>query len=183
MREDVDFIKEGNFSPMSVLNPELGMEAAIFAKDRSSSMSDAYANISGRASTMSNKFSGGEERKISLDEAHTKVTDMLSKIEETIDVSLPAKMLEKPPEKRYKGRRRKISVEDEISNLSHPGQDRGRDFDMMSVKSTNSSNSSGYISSQESREFFTSDNRSGKEGEKYSVSLNLNFGAFFRIRT
>ena len=37
MREYTDFVKEGNFSPMTVLDPERGMDTEIFAKVRTES--------------------------------------------------------------------------------------------------------------------------------------------------
>ena len=47
MREYTDFVKEGNFSPMTVLDPDLGMDTEIFAKVRSCSLGSTRAT-SGR---------------------------------------------------------------------------------------------------------------------------------------
>ena len=89
-----------------------------------------------------------EKECVNLEEAHTKVKDMLSKIEETTSSTKEAYALDKPLEKRYKGRRRRISVNDNIGHLSTLEQ--RRDIDI--VNSANSSRSSGYHSQLDMKE-------------------------------
>ena len=162
MKEYAEFIKEGNFSPMSVLNPEMGMDSAIFAQDRASHVSGAVRGLSGRMTGMSSDQDNFHEEKerVNLEEAHAQVTDMLSKIEEKAKNTKDAfaTVLEKPVEKRYKGRRRKISVGEDISHLS--GLEQGRD--LLASNSAHSSRSSGYQSQTERGE----SSSSGRIGEQ-----------------
>ena len=154
MKEYAEFIKEGNFSPMSVLNPELGMDSAIFAKDRASNMSGRVTGLSGRMTGMSGDDDIPlEKENINLDQAHAKVTELLNKIEEktkTTNEAFKIVGLDKVVEKRYKGRRRKISVGEDISQLS--ALDTGRGTDSVLINSANSSRSSGYQSQPDVRE-------------------------------
>ena len=162
MKEYAEFIKEGNFSPMSVLNPEMGMDSAIFAQDRASHVSGAVRGLSGRMTGMSSDQDNFHEEKerVNLEEAHAQVTDMLTKIEEKAKNTKDAfaTVLEKPVEKRYKGRRRKISVGEDISHLS--GLEQGRD--LLASSSAHSSRSSGYQSQTERGE----SSSSGRIGER-----------------
>ena len=73
LREYADFVKEGNFIPTSVLDPDLGMEAEVFAEVKSS----GSGLRSGRVSEMS--LVDGDP--VNLDEAFYKVSAMLSKVE------------------------------------------------------------------------------------------------------
>ena len=157
MKEYTEFIKEGNFSPMSVLNPDLGMASEIFAMDRK-------GDVSGRMTGMSGRMTGldGEVlENVNMDEAHAKVTEMLNKIEKTSKTSGDGckTVFEKPVERRYKGRRRKISVGEDISQLTSLEQ--GRALDTISTNSANSSRSSGYHSQPDVREV----NSIGRIGE------------------
>ena len=74
MREYADFVKSGNFIPTSVLDPDLGMEAEVFAEVKSS----GGGLRSGRLSEMS--LRDGEP--VNLDEAFTEVNEMLSRVED-----------------------------------------------------------------------------------------------------
>ena len=74
MREYAEFVKEGNFLPMSVLDPELGMDNEVFAEVKTTF---GGFSRSGRDSQMSLNL--GET--VNLDEAFSKVTDMLNKVE------------------------------------------------------------------------------------------------------
>ena len=163
MKEYADFVKEGNFTPLSVLNPDLGMETAIFAEDRGSRMSGVTtAALSGRITGMSGEegFSS-EKESMNLEEAHTKVTEMLNTIEEKTKLTNESfKMLDKPVEKRYKGRRRKISVTDDIVNLSSADQNIGVDTGVLN--SATSSRSSGYQSQPDIK-----DNMTGEVEESF----------------
>ena len=74
LKEYAEFVKEGNFLPMSVLDPELGMENEVFAEVKSTF---GGFSRSGRDSQMSTNL--GET--VNLDEAFSKVTEMLDKVE------------------------------------------------------------------------------------------------------
>ena len=69
MKEYAEFIKERNFSPMTVLDPDLGMDGEIFAKDKTKGR--------GKEETIE---AGGNS---SLEAAHTNMSELLNKIEET----------------------------------------------------------------------------------------------------
>ena len=60
-----EFCKEGNFLPMSVLDPDIGMDTEIFAQQRKGS-------LSGRLSEMS----GYNGEPVNVDEAFDKVTEI-----------------------------------------------------------------------------------------------------------
>ena len=153
MKEYADFVKEGNFTPLTVMNPELGMETAIFAEDREHHMSGAAtAALSGRMTGMSGEEGlTGDKENMNMDEAHAKVTEIFKSItDKTKNTDESYKVLDKPLEKRYKGRRRKISVNDAIVNLSSTEQGIGRDDGLLS--SANSSRSSGYQSQLDTKE-------------------------------
>ena len=97
MREYADFVKEGNFIPTSVLNPDLGMEAEVFAEVKSSG-----GLRSGRLSEMS--LRDGEP--VNLDEAFTKVTEMLGKVEAGAEQRRSSLVTSEDPQpRRHKGRR------------------------------------------------------------------------------
>ena len=81
MREYADFVKEGNFSPMTVLDPDLGMDSEIFAKVRSSSVV-----TSGRASTIPDNYHQVET--VNLDEAFLAVSQALERVEKDTKVRL-----------------------------------------------------------------------------------------------
>lgn len=149
VKEYADFVKEGNFTPLTVMNPELGMETAIFAEDREHFLSEGTtASVSGRITGMSGEEGTSDKKEIcNMDKVHAKVTEMLNSIDETTkSMSKSSKMIEKPVEKRYKGRRRKISVTDAIANLTSHEQGI---VDTCAINSANSSRSSGYHSQQE----------------------------------
>ena len=63
-----EFCKEGNFLPMSVLDPDIGMDTEIFAQQRKGS-------LSGRLSEMS----GYNGEPVNVDEAFDKVMEMPEK--------------------------------------------------------------------------------------------------------
>ena len=158
MKEYADFVKEGNFTPLSVLNPELGMETAIFAEERGSRMSGATtAALSGRITGMSGEEGFSiEKESMNIEEAHAQVTEMLNSIEEKTKLTNESfKMLDKPMEKRYKGRRRKISVTDDIVSLSSTELSIGLDAGVLN--SATSSRSSGYQSQPDIKDNMSSD--------------------------
>ena len=82
MREYTDFVKEGNFSPMTVLDPDLGMDTEIFAKVRSSSLGSTRAT-SGRMSSLHHQ---PPAQNVNLDEAFTAVTQALERVEQDTKV-------------------------------------------------------------------------------------------------
>ena len=84
MREYTDFVKEGNFSPMTVLDPDLGMDTEIFARVRSSSV-DTTRAPSGRMSALHHHHL--DPPAINLDEAFTAVTEALQRVEKDTKVS------------------------------------------------------------------------------------------------
>ena len=91
MREYTDFVKEGNFSPMTVLDPDLGMDTEIFAKVRSSSVGSTRAT-SGRMSSLLHHHQQYQHQQppapsINLDEAFTAVTQALQRVEKDNKVS------------------------------------------------------------------------------------------------
>ena len=89
MREYTDFVKEGNFSPMTVLDPDLGMDTEIFAKVRSSSVGSTRAT-SGRMSALNHHQHHQYQppaQNINLDEAFTAVTQALERVEKDNKVS------------------------------------------------------------------------------------------------
>ena len=76
MREYTDFVKEGNFSPMTVLDPDLGMDTEIFAKVRSNSMSSTRVTS---GTIRPSHLPPGQN--INLDDAFTAVTQALERVE------------------------------------------------------------------------------------------------------
>lgn len=76
LREYADFVKEGNFLPMTVLDPDLAMINETFAAVKSE---DAVLGCqSGRLSELSTRSDG---EVVNLDEAFSKVCEMLNKVE------------------------------------------------------------------------------------------------------
>ena len=158
LKEYAEFVKEGNFSPMSVLNPELGIETEIFARD-----GGRMARLSGRRG--GDYVNNADSNNISIEEVHANVSEILSKIEETTKSSTEAykAVYHDPFEKRYKGRRRKISVDDDISKLY------GMEQDNQDLVTTNSD--SGYHSQGEIKE--TSNGESSMNDPNLYLDDNL----------
>ena len=128
MKEYAEFIKEGNFSPMTVLDPDLGMDGEIFAKDKTKGR--------GKEETIE---AGGNS---SLEAAHTNMSELLNKIEETAKSTGGAfkAVYDDPFEKRHKGRRKKFSDDTDMSKVFGINQNITNNH-----RETNSQ-SSGYIS-------------------------------------
>ena len=149
MREYADFVKQGNFIPTSVLDPDLGMEAEVFAEVKSS----GGGLRSGRMSEMSLREG---EVMVNLDEAFTRVTEMLGKVEagaEQRRSSIVTSEAAKP--QRHKGRRVRARPSASLS-LDHdlptggPGATTSDIFGFnLNPDSDSSSRSSGYQSQQE----------------------------------
>ena len=137
MKEYAEFIKEGNFSPMSVLDPELGINGEIFAKERKR----GGGNISERLADTE----GEDINNSSLEKVHANVSELMSKIEKNTKSTSQAykAVYDDPFEKRHKGRRKKFSEDDDISDIF------GIKNDMLTNNSANSSQSSGYQSQVE----------------------------------
>ena len=107
MREYTDYIKEGNFAPMTVLDTELGINSEIFAKTRSRSVASTRGT-SGRISALQ-----GEET-VNLDEALQQVTEALERVEGEAKVRRESLSLTavKPERRRLRGRRARPGHED-----------------------------------------------------------------------
>ena len=129
MKDYAEFVKEGNFSPMAVLDPELGIKKEVFAKDRTKHR-------------MQDELEENEKAVYTLEKAHNNVTDLLSRIEEiTNATNLDFKAQYTDPfEKRRKGRRKKYVEGENISEMIASRQE------MTNTNSANSSRSSGYVS-------------------------------------
>ena len=154
MREYADFVKSGNFIPTSVLDPDLGMEAEVFAEVKSS----GGGLRSGRLSEMS--LRDGEP--VNLDEAFTKVNEMLSRVEDKAEQrrsSLVTSETRDQQPRRHKGRR--VRMRPTVS-LDYPDLPKGSPgsgafqastsdiFGLnLNPDSETSSRSSGYQSQQE----------------------------------
>ena len=131
MREYTDYIKEGNFAPMTVLDTELGINSEIFAKTRSRSVASTRGT-SGRLSALQ-----GEET-VNLDDALKQVTEALERVEGEAKVRRESLSLTavKPERRRLRGRRARPGHEE------HPA-------------SANSETSSGYHSQGNLSPFFS----------------------------
>ena len=150
LREYADFVKEGNILPMTVLDPELAMINETFAAIKSE---EAMMGCSGRISEMSTRSDG---EAVNLDEAFSKVCDMLEKVEiqskERRNSESKTTSAEEPLRRR--GRRvRKATpapiqlLPSDIENFdNHQNVDL---FGMMPPDSAHSSRSSGYFSQQD----------------------------------
>ena len=93
MREYADYVKEGNLTPMTVLDPDLGMDTEIFAKVRSSSVGSTRAT-SGRMSALHHHQHHHQQyqppaENINLDDAFTAVTQALQRVEKDTKVRWP----------------------------------------------------------------------------------------------
>ena len=147
MREYADFVKQGNFIPTSVLDPDLGMEAEVFAEVKSSG-----GLRSGRLSEMSLR----EGEAVNLDEAFTRVTEMLSKVEAGVEQRRSSLVTSEAPQpRRHKGRRVRarpsasLSLEPDLPT-GGPGATTSDIFGFnLNPDSDSSSRSSGYQSQQE----------------------------------
>ena len=107
MREYTEFVKEGNFSPMTVLDPDLGMDSEIFAKVRSSSVASTRGT-SGRESGLGMNNLQPEDA-VNLDEALSKVTAALERVESDTVARRESESSIVPPSvqerRRWRGRR------------------------------------------------------------------------------
>ena len=148
MREYADFVKQGNFIPTSVLDPDLGMEAEVFAEVKSS----GGGLRSGRLSEMS--LRDGEA--VNLDEAFTRVTEMLGKVEAGVEQRRSSLVTSEAPQpRRHKGRRVRarpsasLSLDPDLPP-GGPGATTSDIFGFnLNPDSDSSSRSSGYQSQQE----------------------------------
>ena len=175
MREYADFVKEGNFIPTSILDPDLGMEAEVFAEVKSA----GGGLRSGRLSEMS--LRDGEP--VNLDEAFTKVNEMLEKVEAGVETRRKSLVATEPPlvPRRHKGRRVRtrpsVSLDYNDMPRGAPGagafQTTTSDIFGLNLNpdSETSSRSSGYQSQQE---FYV-------EGEFASCDSVFDFPRMFSI--